>query len=408
MGLWRNLWGFVSGAGGRVKGIQYEGPSTSSNTPVNVTLESALQLSAVWACVRLIAEAVGSLPIVVYRIDPSTGIRTPDPDHYLSKLFSGKVNRWQTRQEFFETMTYQLVLLGNAYAVKQKNNAGDIISLIPLMSQQMSVKLQADNSIVYEYTEDTGIRVYAEETVWHNKLFGNGIIGQSPLAYARGSISVGQAAETAVQKIYKNGGKPSGVLTIDKVLTKEQRDQIKAAFSELGEGNSDRLFVLEAGLSYSQVSLSPQDIELLASRRFQIEDIARFFGVPSVLINDTAATTAWGSGIQQIVQGFYKLGLRPYLERYEASMKAWLIPPAQRPFVDIEFDFNSLLMPDQSERIKAYKDGIQGGIMSPNEARAMEGWQPKEGGDKLFLQQQMTPIDLLPVSGGVPNGQPTE
>jgi hypothetical protein len=153
--------------------------------------------------------------------------------------------------------------------------------------------------------------------------------------------------------------------------------------------------VLEADMKYQQVSLSPQDIELLASRRFQIEDIARFFGVPSVLINDTAATTSWGSGVQQIVEGWYKLGLRPFLERYQDSMKAWLLPPEEQAIIDIEFDLDELLQPSFAERVKTNKEAVTGGFMTPNEARLQEGWQPQEGGDKLYMQQQMTPLGTL-------------
>jgi len=392
MALWRNLWGFVSGAGGRQDGLQNPAPTNGNTAPVSVTLETALQLSAVWSCVRLISESVASLPINIYKIMPN-GERILDREHPLSMLFNGKPNRWQTRQEFFETMTYQIVLLGNCYAMKQKDTKGNIIGLVPLMSQQMEVELLSTNAIAYKYQDGTSVKVYSEDSIWHNKLFGNGIIGLSPLAFARNSIGVGQAAEASTGKIYRNGGKPSGVLYIDKILTKEQRDQIKANFSELAEGNNDRLFVLEANMKYEQVSLSPNDIELLASRRFQIEDIARFFGVPSVLINDTSAGTTWGSGIQQIVQGFYKLGLRPYLERYEASMKANLLSAEDRLKYDIEFDFNALLRPDQAERVKSYKEAVTGGIMTPNEARLCEGWKPQDGGDKLFMQQQMLPID---------------
>jgi HK97 family phage portal protein len=399
MALWRNLFGLWSGAGARQKGTQNPAPSSGYDIPVPVTLESALQLSAVWACVRLVSESVASLPIKVYKLK-STGERELDKEHPLSVLFSGRVNRWQTRQEFFETMMYQFVLLGNCYAVIQRNKQNQITSLIPLMSQQMQVDLLDDGAVVYKYTETNGIRVYSGETLWHNKLFGNGIVGLSPLAFAKNSVSIGQAAETSTGKIYKNGGKPSGILTIDKILTKDQREQIKKNFGEMADGNNDRLFVLEADMKYTQVSLSPQDIELLASRRFQIEDIARFFGVPSVLINDTTAATTWGSGIEQIVQGFYKLGLRPYLERMEASMMVNLLTPQERAEYEIEFDFDALLQPSLAERIKSYKEAIQGGFYAPNETRKMEGLAPKEGGDSIFMQSQMTPIQFLPIANG--------
>lgn len=401
---------YLSGAAYRQAGQQAGNPAYySSKAATPVTVDSALQLSAVWACIKLIAETVGALPINVYRVNPATGERKLDNTHWLAVLLAGKVNRWQTRQEFMECMTYQLALLGNNYAVKQYSaDKKSIISLIPLMTPQMEVFLERTGAITYRYQETEGLRVYAEQSIWQNKIFGNGIVGLSPLSYARNSIGIAQAAEASVSKIYQNGGKPSGVLMIDKIMTADQRKQVKENFAEMAEGNEDRLFVLEAGMKYEQLSLSPQDIELLESRRFQIEDIARFFGVPSVLINDASQSTAWGSGIQQIVSGWYRLGLRPYLERYEASIKANLLGPDERLTIDVEFDFNALLQADFAERIKTYKDGIQGGVMTPNQARTQEGWSQEPGGDKLLVQQQMVALDQLdkvarPAIGGNSN-----
>lgn len=395
MATWRNIFRFFSGGSNRNKGQQLTGPgSYGSEAATPVTVDSALQLSSVWACTRLITETISSLPINVYK-KKDNGQRVLYPEHRLSMLLNGKVNRWQTRQEFFETLTYQFVLMGNSFAAVQRNGRGELTAIVPLMTPQMQVELMKGGAISYQYVEDAGVRVYGEDSIWHNKLFGNGIVGLSPLAYARNSIGVGQAAELAVTKIYKNGGKPSGLLMIDKTLKPEQRAKVKENFADMAEGNEERLFVLEADMKYEQISLSPQDIELLASRRFQIEDICRFFGVPSILVNDNHENTAWGTGISQIIQGFYKFGLRPYLERYEASMKAHLLRPEERDTMDIEFDFNALLRPDLAERIKAAKEGVTGGVITPNEFRISEGWQPLPGGDRLYLQQQMTPVDQL-------------
>lgn len=410
MAIWRNLLGIVTGAGYRQEGIQAGKPGYySSEAATPVTLDSALQLSTVWACTKIIAETIGSLDIVLYKKNPQTGVRSILVDHPLVRLFSNKINMWQTRQEYFETITYQMALMGNNYSVVQRDKAGNIIGLIPLMSEQMEVALQGDGQIIYKYTDGKNINAYSQKTIWHNKIFGNGIIGLSPLSYARNSLGIAQANENTVSKINRNGGKPSGVLTIDKVLTPTHREAVKKNFSELAEGTQDRLFVLEAGMKYQQVSLSPQDIELLASRRFQIEDICRFFGVPSVLVNDTAASTSWGSGIEQIIQGFYKFGLRPYLERYESSMKVHLLSPEERQTIDIEFDLNDLLQPSLAERIKTYREAVQGGLMTPNQARAEEGWLPIDGAGTLFMQQQMWPIEKLSdpnrveTSGGTKN-----
>lgn len=395
MGLLQKVTSFLSGGDSRGKGMQNAGPGRyDTPSAVNVTAETAMQLSVVFACVRLITESIGSLPINFYK-KADNGVLTPFPDHHLARLFRGKPNKWQTRQEFIETLTYQYVLCGNNYAVKQFNNRGEIINLIPLMTPQMEVHLDDVGDVQYRYQEDMGTRVYSHKTIWHNKLFGNAIVGKSPLAHARNSVGIGQAAERATTKIYKNGGKPSGILMIDKTLNPGQREKIKDNFSELSEGNNDRLFVLEADMKYEKVSLSPSDIELLDSRRFQIEDICRFFGVPAILVNDSNASTAWGSGIEQIIQGFYKFGLRPYLERYEASMICNLLSPSERDTMEIEFDFNALLQPNRGDRIKTGKEAVTGALITPNEFRRSEGLPDVPGGDKIYMQQQMVPVDQL-------------
>lgn len=395
MSFLQKVTSFLGGGDSRRQGMQSASPGRyDTPSAVNVTADTAMQLSAVFACVRLITESIGSLPINFYK-KADNGVLTPYPDHHLARLFRGKPNKWQTRQEFIETMTYQYVLQGNNYAVKQYNDRGEIINLIPLMTPQMEVYLDDEGDIEYRYQEDKGVRVYSPKTIWHNKLFGNAIIGKSPLSHARNSMGIAQAAERATTKIYKNGGKPSGILMIDKTLSKDQREKIKDNFSELAEGNHDRLFVLEANMKYETVSLSPQDIELLSSRRFQIEEICRFFGVPSIMVNDSQASTAWGSGIESLIQGFYKFGLRPYLERYEASIICNLMSAAERDTMEVEFDFNALLQPSRAERIKTGKEATTGALMTPNEFRRSEGLPDVPGGDKIYMQQQMVPVDQL-------------
>lgn len=375
----------------RIEGSQNPTPSSHAvDSPAQVNFDTAMQLSAVWACARLLSETIAALPISVYRVGPDG--RTPDTQSDIANLFSGgKVNRYQTKVEFFETFILNLVMHGNAYAVKQRSGSR-LVGLLPLMSSQVETRLLGDGSIVHHYYHDDGVTVYADENIWHVKLFGNGVIGLSPLAYARNTMGIALAGETRVAKVFQNGGKPSGVLTIDQVLKPEQRSQIRKEFNQLREGNADRLMVLEAGMQYQRVSMSPEDIQLLESRRFSIEDIARFFGVPSVLINDTSGSTTWGSGVHELVQGFYKLNLRPYLERLESSVRANLMAPATRRAHDIEFDFDALLRADREARTNANQAAINSGQLTPNEARRDEGLPAMDGGDQLFVNSTMIPI----------------
>jgi HK97 family phage portal protein len=390
--FFRTVWSWLSGSTFRNAGTQISGPlGYATSSAVDVSEDTAMQVSAVWACVRLLSETVASLPVHVYEKTPNGRILADD--HWFSNLMNGKVNRYQTRVEFFETMMMNLVLHGNCYA-KINRIGGQVRSLLPLMSGQIETRLLPDGSVIHVYTDGANVDVYSSDSIWHVKLYGNGIIGKSPIAFARNIIGIAQATEQAVSKIYTNGGKPSGVLSMDRLLTPEQRELVRQNFSTLTTGTDDRLLVLENGMDFKQVSLSPQDIELLASRRFQMEEIARWFGVPSVLINDTSASSAWGSGIEQLVSGFYKLNLRPYLERFEASVDVNLLGEDRKKY-HFEFDFEGLLRSDLKTRLEGYRTAVAGTILTPNEVRRMEGWAEVEGGDQLLSQVNMAPITSL-------------
>lgn len=391
MDFFSTAWGWLTTGLRRLVGLQLPLPGARSSLPAKaVNFDTAMQVSAFWACARLISETVASLPIVFYRVQGKQ--RTPDDSHPLYSVLAMKPNRYQTRVDFFLTLVLNLVTNGNAYAQITRNGQGQIVSLLPLMSAQMEVRLLSDGSVAYQYTNSAGVTVLAESSIWHIKLFGNGIVGLSPLGYATNSIAIAQASEDRVSQVFRNGAKPTGVLMVDAALNREQRAEIRNSFADLAEGNDDSLIVLDKFMKYEQVSMSPQDIELLASRRFQVEDIARFMGVPSVLINDTQSTTAWGSGIQQIIEGWYKLGLRPYLENIELSARIHLLPAAERRSWEIELDFDALLRADMLARFDAYQKAINGGFATPNEVRQAEGWRDQPGGDTLLVNGTMVPI----------------
>lgn len=403
MNLWESMWSPIrSWFGGRqTSGTQITGPTGYGfSASVEVTEETALQVSAVWACVRLLSQTVASLPLVVYR---KTGKgRELAPDHWFVRLME-RPNQYQTRYEFWEHQVANLALHGNLYARKGER-AGRVISLLPLNPLQVETKLMAGR-VTHLFTVDGGVQALASESVWHARMNGDLIVGRSPLQFGRNLIGVAQAAEQSVTKIYTNGGKRSGVLSFDKLLTPEQRQQVRENFTNLTTGTDDRLLVLELGAKFDPISMSPQDIELLASRRFQIEEICRWFGVPSVLVNDTSGSTTWGSGIAELVTGFYKLNLRPYLEAIENSITTHLFSDADRKEYEVEFDFEGLLRATQKDRYEGYRTGIQSGLLTPNEARAMEWLPAVEGGDKLLIQGAMVPVQD---AGKTPASQPNQ
>lgn len=354
-----------------------------------VSFDVAMTISAYWASARLLSETVAAMPIRALR--KKDGSRKHDPSYRLWRLLNFQPNRYQTRTEFFEVLMLNLVTWGNWYTAIERDATGEIISLIPLMSSQMKVDLLKDGTIIYTYSTGGNIRVFAAESIWHVKLFGNGIVGLSTLAAASGALGIAKNLNKRIDKLAANAGKPAGVLMVDKKLNQPQRNKVKENFKEMQEGDADQLFVLEAQMTYEQLGLSPSDMQLLENRKYQVEDIARFMGVPSVLINDTSGTTAWGTGISEINMGFYKLNLRPYLERIETSIKRWLMDMSDWDEWDIEFDFDALLRADRATRIEANSKAINSGQLTPNEVRNSEGLESKTGGDKIYINGTLQP-----------------
>lgn len=410
MSFWsRTLRVFGFGGLNKREGLQNPAPDHYNKTQAApVDFDGAMGVSAFWASARLLSETVAGMPLRCYR-NEGPNIREENTNYPLWRLLNYQPNRYQTRTEFFETLMLNLVCWGNWYVGIEKDSRGRPVSLIPLMSSQMSVDLQEDGSTIYTYyTANGDVRAYSDESIWHVKLFGNGVIGLSPLAYARQTLGIAIATDNRVAEMARNGGKTSGILTIDNTLTPEQRKKIRANFNDLTQGPGDSLFVLEAGMNYQQTSISPQDMQLIENRRFQVEDIARFMGVPSVLINDTSGSTTWGSGIEQIVTGFYKLNLRPYLERIESSLKKHLMNSRDWSEYDIEFDFDALLRADLASRVESYNKAINSGQLTPNEARANEGRQSMPGGDTIYLNGTLVPAgQQRQQTGVIPNGTQT-
>lgn len=393
--FWQSMWSpLASWFGGRQgDGTQVTGPDYYQEPKVEMTEQTAMQLSAVWACVRLISQTIASLPVQLYRMTPDG--RELDSRHWFAQLMAAKPNRFQTRYEFIEYLVANLVLHGNAYC--KINRVGqEIVGLRPLAAGQVEVQL-IDNKLVYLYTYDGNVEAISEKNIWHIKINADWLVGRSPLQFGRNMLGIAQGAERVVSNIYSNNAKRSGVLTLDKLLTPIQRQQVKANFAGLTTGDDSRLLVLEMGMKFDPISMSPQDIELLASRKFQVDEICRWFGVPSILVNQNEGSTTLGSSTAEIITAFYKLNLRPYLEAIENSIDVHLLGATSG--YQVEFILDALLRASQKERYEGYQIGINNGVITPNEARKME-WLPEmAGGDKLYMQGAMSPIDKL----GQPN-----
>lgn len=395
-------------AGRRTAGVQKASAGDrSSATEVMVNEHTALSVSAVYGCVRVRAEAVGSLPLRCYRLSAGQPPESFEK-HPLAKLFAGNVNRYQTVNEFLETLDSQELMHGNHYSLIQRLNNDDaeseIIGLLPLMADQMDVRLEKDGEVTYRYTENGNVSVLHHSRIWHTKQFGNGVVGLSTLEFARQAVGLAISAEKQAAKFAKNGFKPAGVLMIDKLLKPEQREAIRSEFSTLVQGDEDPLKVLEAGMTYQQVSISPADAQLLESRKFQLEEICRFFGVPPVMIGDSSGSTVWGSGIQALMAGFYGITLRPRLERLEASINHRLLSIRDRGRYEFRFDAEALLRMDPTARSTRVKEHVQSGLLTPNEARIEMGYgrSSDAAADKLYAQAQLVPLGSARLSVAIP------
>lgn len=355
----------------------------------NVTPDAALQISAVFACVELLAQTISTLPLYVYK-DMSNGGRTPDKGR-LWMLLHERPNAWMTPCEFLSAMVVNRMLRGNAYAQIIRDSEGDPIALVPLSPDQMEVSVTAGGE-VYTYYQDGVISVIAPENIIHWKGLGNGYIGLSKLEYMRATADEAISAQDNASRLYGSYSKPSGVLQTDSALNDEQLSAVFERFKGMSRAGAG-LYVVDRGLKYQQLSLTPADAQLLQTRQFSVEEICRWFGVPGVLVGSTATTT-WGSGIQQIVEGFHKFTIGPLCKQLEQALSRRLVDVVDTS-TTIEFKLDGFLRTTPEARASFYSTMAQNGAMTRNEIRRLENLPPVEGGDALTAQSNLVPIEKL-------------
>ena len=385
------------GSTGQQQGVQFPEPLSVvyKQNPVYGT-DGALQVSAVWASIELLTDNIASLPLFVYeRKGDEQGNKALARGTPLWLLLHENPNRRHTPMEFWQFMLMNFLLRGNAYARLVRDERGEVIEMWPLSADQVEVEVLADKSIIYKYNYDGKVVIYAEESIFHWRDKGNGVVGMSRLDYMRNTIGVAIQAQNQTQQLFANSGKRPGVFMIDKLLTAEQRDKIRQNYQGLVEGGQDDLLVLEAGAKFEPLAMSPADLQMLDTRRFSVEDIARWFGISSVLINDTTKTTTWGTGINQLIEGFYKFKLRPMLESLEQAIERRVLTSRQRELYTVEFSMDAILRGSLSERLDAGSKAVQNGLMTRNEWRQLENLPRQEGGDALTAQSNLIPITRL-------------
>lgn len=361
----------------------------------NVKVDGALQLSAVWSCVDRRANVVASLPLFTYR-NIGGGQKELARTARLYQILHDAPNERMTPMDFWRVMMLNHDLRGNAYArIDRDPSTGEALRLWPMAADQVRVLALDDGALTYLYRIGDDLAALAEDNVLHLRNLGNGTVGFAKLEFMRVTTDEMYKAQQSAAKIFGSGGKPTGVLMVDRVLRKEQRDAIRAAFAEMSSVTSTgRLFVLEAQMEYKQLGISPEDQQLLESRKFGVEEICRWFDVPPVLAHHSNVTT-WGSGVEQIMDGWYKLSVRPMLVSIEQALRKRVLTAAQRASMTVEFSFDALLRGNAKDRAELYAKNVQNGIMTRNECRQLENLPPVAGADALTAQTNLAPVEML-------------
>ena len=375
------------------------GRSTSGK---NVNERTAMQTTAVYSCVRILAEAVASLPIHVYRYTDTGKERVYD--HPLYYLLHDEPNPEMTSFVFRETLMTHLLLWGNAYSQIIRNGKGEVIALYPLMPDRMNVERDSKGQLYYEYTvgmDDAptvkGSTVVLPPTeVLHIPGLGfDGLVGYSPIAMAKNAIGMAIACEEYGAKFFANGAQPSGVLEHPGTLKDPSRVRESWQSTFGGSHNANKVAVLEEGMKYTPISISPEQAQFLETRKFQINEIARIFRVPPHMVGDLEKSSF--SNIEQQSLEFVKYTLDPWVSRWEQSMARSLLTAEEKKKYFVKFNVDGLLRGDYQSRMNGYAVGRQNGWMSANDIRELENLDriPEElGGDLYLINGNMMPLSM--------------
>ncbi len=354
-----------------------------------VSPQLAMQLTAVFSCVRVLAESVGMLPCSLYE-QLDRGNRRAVRER-LNKLLSTKPNNYMTPQEFWELLIACLCLRGNFYAYKVKA-LGEVVELLPLEPSSVTPKLNSKWEPEYQVTFPDGKRdTLTQDDIWHVRIFTlDGLTGLSPIAYAKQAVGLGLATEEHGSRLFGNGAVTSGVLQTDQYLKDDAYERLKTDFENRHQGlaNAHKPMILEMGLKWQQISMTSEDAQFLETRKFQLEEICRIFRVPLHMIQNTDRATF--NNIENLGIGFINYSLVPYLTRIEQRINVGLVKPSKQGVFYAKFNTGALLRGDMKSRFDAYATGINWGIYSPNECRELEELNPRDGGDIWLTPMNMT------------------
>ena len=385
-----------------------------------VTERSAMQMTAVYCCVRILSEAVASLPLQFYRYTDDGG-KEKAVEHPLYFLLHDEPNPEMTSFIFRETLMTHLLLWGNAYSQIIRNGKGEVVALYPLMPDRMKVDRDEHGRLYYEYTvydsddvdgrKDTNkvgrtVRLQPHDVLHIPGLGFDGLVGYSPIAMAKNAIGLAIATEEYGSKFFANGAAPSGVLEHPGTIKdpSKVRESWQATFG--GSGNANKIAVLEEGMKYTPISISPEQAQFLETRKFQIDEIARIFRVPPHMIGDLEKSSF--NNIEQQSLEFVKYTLDPWVSRWEQAMVRALLTPDEKKKYFFKFNVDGLLRGDYQSRMNGYATARQNGWMSANDIRELENLDripAEQGGDLYLINGNMTKLEDAGIFAAGNNGK---
>ena len=373
---------------------------TTSGKPVNE--RTAMQTTAVYACVRILSEAIASLPLHVYQYD-DTGGKQRITDHPLYYLLHDEPNSEMTSFVFRETLMSHLLLWGNAYAQIIRDGKGQVLALYPLLPNKMEVSRAPSGELLYAYRRDkeenreepdSGTVILRRDEVLHIPGLGfDGLIGYSPVAMSKNAVGMAIATEEYGAAFFANGANPGGVLEHPSVIKDIARVKESWNAAYQGSNNAHRVAVLEEGMKFQAIGIPPEQAQFLQTRKFQINEIARIFRVPPHMVGDLEKSSF--SNIEQQSLEFVKYTLDPWVVRWEQSMQQSFILPSEKGSLFIKFNLDGLLRGDYQSRMSGYSTARQNGWMSANDIRELEDMNrisEEEGGDLYLINGNMLPL----------------
>ena len=375
----------------------------SSTSGKRVNERSAMQMTAVYSCVRILSEAVAGLPLHLYQYT-DRGSKEKAVDNPLYFLLHDEPNTEMTSFVFRETLMTHLLLWGNAYSQIIRNGKGEVMGLYPLMPDRMTVGRDEKGRLYYEYMvssddakmlKDGTVRLSPYDVLHIPGLGFDGLVGYSPIAMAKNAIGLAIAAEEYGSKFYANVATPSGILEYPGTVKEPDkvRESWNAGFG--GSSNAHKIAVLEEGMKYTPISISPNEAQFLETRKFQINEIARIFRVPPHMVGDLEKSSF--SNIEQQSLEFVKYTLEPWLVRWEQAMQRALIPQDDKSKYFIKFNVDGLLRGDYQSRMQGYATARQNGWMSANDIRELENLDripAEDGGDLYLINGNMMPLSM--------------